>query len=346
MSHTKTFRTDQRGIVSLIMTLVMMIIISLIVLGLAQMSRREQRQSLDNQLSLQAFYAAESGVNDAVAAAQKYLATNSDISISNDNCNPTVGNIDLSTINVSAANNVAYTCVLVSSPGAGGLHGDLTKPIIWPLQLASGGSISSAKFSWTQTATPAPTANWTACPSAALVGQNKAFANVSNWNQDCPYGVVRIDLVPVSTVGQQSLIENTMTAFLVPTSSGGTASTGFKAGGSVYPAVCDGNNCSLTITGLGTKYYVRAIGIYNEGELTVTTPSGSFAGAQITVDATGKAQDVLRRIKESVNINTGNTTALGSQPIISGDSVCKRWAIYQDSSINASSGANSVGECN
>ena len=42
-----------------------MIVMSLIVLGFAQISRRNQRESLDRQLSTQAFYAAESGVNDA-----------------------------------------------------------------------------------------------------------------------------------------------------------------------------------------------------------------------------------------------------------------------------------------
>jgi hypothetical protein len=84
--------------------------------------------------------------------------------------------------------------------------------------------------------------------------------------------------------------------------------------------------------------------IYNDGELTISPPAGkTFTGAQISVDATGKAQDVLRRIKESVNVNTGNTNALGSQPIISGDSVCKRWAIYGDGSFNE---GGSVPECN
>ena len=51
--------------VAILVTMNLMIVISLIVLGFAQISRRNQRQSLDRQLSTQAFYAAETAVNDA-----------------------------------------------------------------------------------------------------------------------------------------------------------------------------------------------------------------------------------------------------------------------------------------
>ena len=44
----------------------MIVIISLIVLGFAQLARRNQRQTLDSQLSTQTYYAAESGVNAAL----------------------------------------------------------------------------------------------------------------------------------------------------------------------------------------------------------------------------------------------------------------------------------------
>ena len=48
-----------------LLTMILMIVVGLIVLGFAQISRRNQRQALDRQLSTQAFYAAETGVNDA-----------------------------------------------------------------------------------------------------------------------------------------------------------------------------------------------------------------------------------------------------------------------------------------
>ena len=80
---------DQRGIASLIITMVSMVIVTLIVLGFATLSRREQRQSLDRQLSTQAFYAAESGVEDARAVILNSIA--SGVSFHKTNCTTSDG---------------------------------------------------------------------------------------------------------------------------------------------------------------------------------------------------------------------------------------------------------------
>jgi Tfp pilus assembly protein PilX len=54
----------QAGMVSIMVTMILMVVLSLIVIGFAQIARRNSRQSLDRQLSTSAFYAAEAGVND------------------------------------------------------------------------------------------------------------------------------------------------------------------------------------------------------------------------------------------------------------------------------------------
>src|SRR5690606_3372539 len=59
-------KSNQHGFVSITVTLIIMAILTLVVLGFAALMRREQRQALDRQLSTTAFYAAESGVNDAI----------------------------------------------------------------------------------------------------------------------------------------------------------------------------------------------------------------------------------------------------------------------------------------
>src|SRR5689334_20404193 len=64
----------QAGMVAIMVMLILMLVISLIVLGFAQISRRNQRQSLDRQLSTQAFYAAETGINDAAEIIKNALA--------------------------------------------------------------------------------------------------------------------------------------------------------------------------------------------------------------------------------------------------------------------------------
>src|SRR5690606_8755556 len=56
-------RMSERGVASLMVTTVLILVIGLIVIGFSQVSQRNQRETLDRQLSTQAFYAAESAVN-------------------------------------------------------------------------------------------------------------------------------------------------------------------------------------------------------------------------------------------------------------------------------------------
>src|SRR5437762_1324315 len=83
-------KNKDRGVASIIVTFMFLLVISLIVVAYGRIIRREQQQSLDRQLSTAAFYAAESGINVTV----KYLgdpATNSALrtALSNkSSCNP------------------------------------------------------------------------------------------------------------------------------------------------------------------------------------------------------------------------------------------------------------------
>lgn len=63
----QTLKRDQRGVAAIIIVTAIIIITSLIVTGFSSIIRREQRQSLDQQLKLQARYAAESVINDKIA---------------------------------------------------------------------------------------------------------------------------------------------------------------------------------------------------------------------------------------------------------------------------------------
>ena len=120
MSNIRTskpsLRASEVGMISIMTTMVLMIIISLIALGFAQISRRNQRESLDRQLSTQAFYAAESGVNDArdlIANAVNAGTTVPD----KDACDDNGAGAFYATLNpvIDAAKNVEYSCLLVDT---------------------------------------------------------------------------------------------------------------------------------------------------------------------------------------------------------------------------------------
>lgn len=73
--NNNKIRSNQEGIVAIIVAVILTVLMSLIILAISQNANREQRQALDRQLSDQAFYNAESGVNDLANYLYKNIAT-------------------------------------------------------------------------------------------------------------------------------------------------------------------------------------------------------------------------------------------------------------------------------
>src|SRR3990167_7080488 len=69
--------TKQQGIASFIVVFVIVILISLVSLGFARLMDRALRDVTNNQLSAAADYAAQSGLNDAIA----YVKQNPDTTV-------------------------------------------------------------------------------------------------------------------------------------------------------------------------------------------------------------------------------------------------------------------------
>src|ERR1019366_6721948 len=59
---------NEQGFASLIIAITLVIVLSLLTVGFAQLMRNEQNQVTNRQLNSQAYYAAESGINDAARA--------------------------------------------------------------------------------------------------------------------------------------------------------------------------------------------------------------------------------------------------------------------------------------
>ena len=177
----------QAGMVAIMVTLILMIVISLIVLGFAQISRRNQRQALDRQLSTQAFYAAESGVNDATDAI-KTAVENGVAVASKPDCASTGGGFYSTNPVIDAGTNVEYTCLTVDPTPDTLVYSNVgMKSTIVPL-IAESGTISRIDLVWqTKDDTLTPTTN---CPPAL---NNNVFISVASWT--CGYGVLRFDLV-------------------------------------------------------------------------------------------------------------------------------------------------------
>lgn len=326
---SKQLRSAEQGMVAIMTTMVLIIVISLIVLGFAQLSRRNQREALDRQLSTQAFYAAETGVNDARKRIDDALASGASIP-EKDTCTGSGPAGFYASLNpdIDSDKNVRYTCLLVDPAPSMLRYSDIgTNSTVVPLISSSGDAISRVALSWQAKVDGDPL---TGCP----VKTDQVFSPTGNWQ--CGYGVLRFDLVP--TAGNKniaSLQNETMTTFAVPFASGGATRVSYAAGGAssnVRTGVrCTGDRCSLEVTGLNqNNYHMRISSLYRNVALQITAynESGSALGlkdVQAVIDVTGKAQDVLRRIQVHVPLRGSSRNLLADYALQTTDSVCKRF---------------------
>ncbi len=319
-SHIHIKRTDT-GMVSIIVTMIMMIVISLIVLGFAQVSRREQRQVLDRSLSTQAFLAAESGVNEVVKLIRATPATTS---LQKTSCTDTANGL-YSNLKPNIATGVSYTCVMVNTDKVKEVIGSVSADggsVVMPIHPASG-SVSTVKLAWSL---PTPPTSVASCSSTA-----GSFPKAGTGDWTCPYGVLRVDLVPTSSLQRDTLRNQQRTIFFYPVKQTSPNVAYATADGSVSPMYCTTTQCSATISGVSgsTNYSLRAMAIYNAGTLTMNATDSSnntlnLKDAQAVIDVTGKAQDVLRRIQVRVSLSPDSDSS--NYALDSASAVCKRFA--------------------
>ena len=266
---------DQNGFASLIIAVILLLVISLITVGFALQMRNEQRAALDNQLSTQAYYASESGINDAVKA------LNDGLIVPKTSCGPetsanglaatpaqsTIVLGDLASKNVqtpSAGYNVNYTCLLIDpapySLDYGSVSTTHSQTVLMtginrsdPTETTPQ-DIGSLRVSW-QSDQPYSTT----LPDFATspCGNNACFPPASSWTSQTGMLEVSVthlpDSSPPATFNEQYLDNGSFTTFLYPfTSSSCASSPGVVCAGSVvYTPANDGEivggNCNSSL---------------------------------------------------------------------------------------------------
>jgi hypothetical protein len=184
---------NEQGMVSILVTMIMIVVITLIVLGFAQVSRRNQREALDDQLSAQAYYAAESGVDAAIDYLSAHTGYQKD-TVGNGQCGTfisTLGNTNV----LDQPTNTEYTCLMVDTEPSDLNISPLTQQSNTILHLANTDTepFTALKFTWSPQnplGFPAGT-----CSGSGVNGTTlPAYAS---WK--CPYGLLRLDLVDTSS---------------------------------------------------------------------------------------------------------------------------------------------------
>lgn len=324
MNNTKEVKsTDEqglyaeRGMVSFMVTLIMIMVITLIIVGFSQITRRNQQAQRDRQLSSQAFYAAESGVNSAVrvirSAPADQVAVKTTCTTATSDASPyTKG------INPVLSNNpdIRYTCLLVN-PLVSDLKTSATTKnssvlMIDATDKDAGGSkpLTDLSIKWQSTEGDPLNGDPSGCTTQDKLG---TFAKNSG---GCGYGLLRVDLLMASgdgssTTNANALNDNVRTIFLQPLASGGGNGAVDKKA-TVVGASCDKTKkqCSVRVSlpDMSGKYiYARFSSLYKntpnivvDGTYQGSGQDEAFFRGQIQIDSTGKAQDVLRRVQVRV----------------------------------------------
>jgi len=314
-----------------------MIVLSLIVTGFAQLARREQREALDRQLSTQANYAAESGIN-ALRAALPYIGNDS-----RTECNGkiTFNNPDAAELfnETDLGNNSSYTCLLFDKKPKSLFYQNVNsdEAVVVPLSMqdSSGNPIPLNNL----------TISWKASDGSTTVKENNivgGFPKATEWNNSI--GILRIDLIPIPDSGgiNTEKLDSTKSFLLQPQKNDGDTEKSYNdiVSGNVIGIQSTGKKgCKFKITGLTQQnYYLRMRSIYNTSSVTLngntvvgTETTSGFSGAQIEIDSTGKATDVLKRIKvriedpsSSVSANSSSSLTFPEYVFSSQESLCKR----------------------
>ncbi len=336
---TNTVESNQQGFAALIIAITLVVVVSLITVGFAQLAQNELKQNTNKQLSNQAYYAAESGVNDAAQA-----ITNG-YNQKKTTCPPLPtgssgpGERYLTKQDVDGANS-QWTCLLIDSQPSSVVFGSVStiNPTVFTARAvdASGNpkTFSTITIYWQDA-----DANQRTFRSSSGV-TNSSFPTISNW---AATGLLRVGITPLGSLNRVSLIDNTFTAFLYPTKSSVpnnnnsvSYSNDPSTQGTIMDGKCDTSStpryCSATITGLNESTYLFNLrSIYSSTSVFIsgTDASGaavSLAGAQTMVDATGRAQNVLKRIQVRIPTN-GEYYYPGFAAATTGD-LCKQIQVW------------------
>lgn len=321
--------TDQSGQASIIITLILMLVMGSITIGITELTSHNSREALDTQLGIQANYAAESGVNDAIYAIQ-HGGTVPPINNST-NCQTFMKKNGLSGI-IDSNLKVSYTCLTVNESPEN-LQSSVSDDKSVVLRINPSSPTHTLKISWKANNT-GPGYGLANCTQPHSVDQ---FVPQAVWA--CPYSMLRMDLFSIQALtnytSSQTLENDTDSFFLFPVQGGGGSNTidfgNLQKEPAILPVDCTATTCTETfnINPSLSDGYIRLTSIYgNAGVVSIASASGiSFDNAQVEIDSTGIAQNELQRIDVRVPANYSTPTFAPNYAVDAGTSLCKRYIL-------------------
>jgi len=346
----KTGELPQDGFAPLIVSIVIITVLSLITVGFVLLMENNQKNALNRQLNNDAYYAAQSGINDAIQA------INNGYNQAKNACGPVKSNRFLSNNQVNGSSDY-YSCLLINPEPSTLQYSSVksSQPTVAVISTINPNTfqpenITSLEVSWqpsAQIATSpfyfAPSGWYPTCGSAT----GPCFPPEVEWqNAGHPIpGVIRVALTPLATGSLPTNTSTTYTGFFYPISgpSGAGSAPAYSSNtigansGELASGSCNNNSssssptpeaCNVTIdvsSANVSNFLMSLRSIYNPSQVTITAYNGStvllIRNAQTVIDSTGDDKGVLKRIQ--VRIPGLNDTGFPSYDLGSGMTVCK-----------------------
>jgi hypothetical protein len=367
-SRNVTSQKDESGIISLIIVAILAVVMALVAIGFAKLTDRELTQASDRELSAQAFYAAEAGINDARAYLLACEQTNTTPGGCDfPGCVPPASANGYFVKDLDGTGGAKYTCVSVN-----------TQPpdLIYPLDAGQSKTIKLSTsglpnvfklfFGWNNQ-NYKNTLPGSGSPLSPNFGPFGTLPQESSTTNPATTGVLRVDIYPVpnGATNNDALAGLSRTYYLYPNGglragtfgsialgSGGysTVSGPISPNGGFLAGNCWNNNtnpvvgsgaaasyCNSAVTGLSgstnADYYVRLTAMYTAQNVTIQATNNSnnnqpISGTQGVIDVTGKGTDVLQRIRDVTDLT--NQPQAPSYGLQSMVAICKGFTLEID----------------
>jgi len=360
-ARLKQRKSEQAGLASIVIVMMLVIVVTLVSLGVSRLVDRASRQSLSNNLSAAAEYAARSGVNEVLALLEGIPNTTSS------NCTTlfTPGQPFADQTTLSASGNARYTCILIDKNPTSAVYQAMQPYKSRVVAITPKSKISKFMFSW-QSSSQNPEPNF---PNPT--GNNLQLFDETYWANNNYAPMLRLSILQTkSDLSSSSL--NWTTVFLYPKVASGPNITSYNFGtvkdGSLLPVSCVNkgagkpalslnNNfngtadldCNLILTNFDTSnlyyYYIRLTPLYTTADVELQadqttsgkdTPIG-LGGTQYVIDVTAQAGNAVKRIQARAtapnqaaqfSLVDPNDNGIPENAIRSTDTLCKRLEVF------------------
>ncbi|MCA9347872.1 hypothetical protein KC867_00520 [Candidatus Saccharibacteria bacterium] len=330
----RRFYDNTSGMVAIFSVMIIMGLLGIVVLGYSAIVRNAQTRTLEEHLYTQAYYAAESGVNVALAeikGGQKLKST----------CGASGGgNYNIDADSGMRIGCLTYATRLVDFKTIIPESGDsIARVKVEDGVLPANNTLKSLKIQ---------VDGWHNSPVGSMSGDGTPqLLQQSEWGSEGRADIIKLDIIPVDQYSRSGLTTSSYTVYIYPVATGSNTFTVTPGSNpNIVSAATGLDNVTLNLgTALGSEFYIRQSLVYGLQSVGVTMSFTNTTGESLTVvdtqaeiDSTGYANYVARRILVRVPLGGDADTFTHPFSVFSGDRICKLYNYIPTVSNSGSEG--------